>query len=246
MKHHKLPGKNTFTLIELLVVIAIIAILAAILLPTLQSARERGRMSACASNLKQFGHAINTYCDNYDEYFMPTNLYAVNTWNWGYHFYTERYVPGTNEFWKCPTARQIITGPNYHKDFTKSAGMYPANFRYINYGYNNVTVGQHNKGVKDTKGIYYRSGDDNYDIPTKRSMMRKTTQCMLLTEIAYADKTSGDHVCGNGGSTKHDLHNKGANVLFADGHVQHLINTKLVLKFDYAPDGYQNHYYQWR
>lgn len=66
-----LKGKKAFSLIELLVVMAIITILAALLMPALSSARERGRRATCLSNQRQVFVGSQLYVSDYDNWLPP-------------------------------------------------------------------------------------------------------------------------------------------------------------------------------
>ena len=137
--------KSNFTLIELLVVIAIIAILASMLLPALNKAREKAKAIHCVNNLKQWAIGINIYADAFDGYLIPHDKMTCpdgNGRNWN-HYYTwlfQELVPGityrkwtsNNTIGSCPveleTRRRIYS---YGISYPVSPAMSNATYRKI-------------------------------------------------------------------------------------------------------------------
>ncbi len=120
-KDGEICGANAFTLIELLVVVAIIAVLASLLMPALQNAKEKGKQAVCLGNMKQIHLALMTYADDNNSWFPPVDyltasifnalamsgdLGAGGGWCWdrnpvGYPTWMPNYFPNMNLL-RCP------------------------------------------------------------------------------------------------------------------------------------------------
>jgi len=91
-------GPNGFTLIELLVVIAIIGVLAGLLLPAVQAAREASRRSQCSNHLKQISLALHNYHGSFNR-FPPGSFHPrPNSFSWGMIAHLLPYIEANSQF----------------------------------------------------------------------------------------------------------------------------------------------------
>lgn len=206
--------RKCFTLIELLVVIAIIAILAAILLPSLNQARETARKIACTNNLKQIGLGTGMYAGDYND-FTPYITYSPGFCkNWSTLYALAPYVL---PLWTT-TDHTKIRNPDwtlFRCPASKAPNDTPRHWSiWISYGPNALIDDWFERGGT-------RSAENR---EWRLTQYKSPTTCLYQSEPngtygrIYSLYNSGAHPTT--ALVDYQRHLKGVNVLFVDGHAE--------------------------
>lgn len=198
---YKYRNNKSFTLIELLVVIAIVMILAAMLLPALARGKTIARRIACIGNLRQWGHAIQMYASDFQDYFYNGSNGFASGVGPTIYFGTDGNSLLRNRHLRCCPAVAATIDPA-----TYDAGVLC--YRFVA------------PQINENGGMTWACSDTFTfrQIPKPAQFM-----VMIDSDAGYRCSASGDCDSDLNDSVQNiwvDRHGGGVNVLFGDMHAQ--------------------------
>ena len=233
--------KHAFTLIELLVVIAIIAILASLLLPALAKAKAKAKSVACLSNLKQLQLCWNFYVNDYNDWMPPQTVviagsrlqslepsWAVgdatadtNTTNLERGlFFTYNHSVG---IYRCPADTSKVRGYPYMprtRSYQSSA--------LLNYSFNGGNPPYYPASWMKRKFIQLRHPSSVMTFIDSNPLSNDCASFGLQLRQGTTGRDNWDWLPG-------EHHDRGGNLAFADGHLEHWRWRLTPKQYDTAP-----------